>query len=67
MATQDEKNIVIKRLQSLRPTIKLSLAGENEPLTKAQMIAHVEADDKIGEMITSAYMGYLRSFKKKSD
>ena len=63
MATQDEKNLVINRLQSLRSTIKLAIAGKTAQLTKAEMIRHVEDDDRIGEIIINAYMEYFRSLK----
>ena len=69
IATQDEKNLVINRLQSLRSTIKLTIAddsGKTVQLTKTEMIKHVADDDKIGEMIIKAYMNYFRSLKGRT-
>lgn len=65
MATKEEKELVLARLETFPPNLRLSIGAETgkSGLTKAEIIKHVEDDDRIGEMIINVYMHYLRSFK----
>lgn len=59
---QEEKEIVLARLQTMPPTMKLSIGGEGT-FTKWELIEEVEKETKIGDFIVKVYMENLRSFK----
>ena len=58
------KNLVIKRLESMPKTIKVSLGSIGE-LTKEELIGHVRKDDKLGKLIIRMQEEYLKSLKKE--
>ena len=58
------KNLVIKRLESMPKTIKVSL-GSIGALTKEELIDHVRKDDKLGKLIIRMQEEYLKSLKKE--
>ncbi len=62
MFSKEEKDIVIARLQTMPPSLKLSIGGDGT-FTKEQLIENVEKETKVGEFIVKVYMDNLRSFK----
>ena len=61
---EDEKKIVIFRLESMPENMKLSI-GRFGVFDKWELIKHVENEDEIGEIIVKMYMSNLRAFKKE--
>ncbi|PIO05987.1 hypothetical protein COT29_03210 [Candidatus Micrarchaeota archaeon CG08_land_8_20_14_0_20_59_11] len=62
-ATPDEIRIVLTRLECMPANLKLYV-GDAGGFSKEELIEHVKAKDEIGELIVSAHMRYLQSFKK---
>lgn len=60
------KEIVLFRIKSskLPSNINLFIGNSKEPLTKVDLINHVEKEDEIGRKIISMQMNYLRVLKK---
>ena len=59
----DEINIVVARLESMPASLKLNIGG-HKLLGKWDLIKHVQEDDEIGELVVSAYMDNIRSYKQ---
>ena len=66
MASADEIQLVLNRIQNMPSNLKLVIGNGYSPLTKQQLIEHVKNNDEVGELIISAHMLYLRSFKEKN-
>jgi hypothetical protein len=56
----DEKAIILERLQRMPPTLKLSF-GDYGSFTKDQLIDAIERDTDVGKMFVSIHMKYVRS------
>ena len=61
---EDEKNIVIARLETMPESMKVSI-GRFGSFGKWDLITHVRKEDEIGELVADIYMENLRSFKKE--
>ena len=63
---KDVKEIVLFRIKSskLPPNINLFIGNSKEPLTKVDLINHVNKEDEIGKKIIAMQMNYLRVLKK---
>lgn len=59
---EDEKNIVLARLETMPPGMRLSI-GEYGTFDKNSLIENVNKETEIGEFIVEIYMDTLRSFK----
>lgn len=64
MASKIERETVIGLLRSLPDDGLLSIGMGIKPISRDEVIAHVEKEDDIGCEIVSIYMNYLRSFKE---
>ena len=62
MATSDEIQLVLARLQTMPSDMVVSIGGA-DGLKKEDMMYHVENSDETGQLIVDVYMNYLRSFK----
>ena len=61
-ADPETKKLVLLRLESWPPDVKISF-GSGEELTRDQLIERVKAEDDLGKEILSMQMKYLRSLK----
>ena len=61
--SQEIKDLVIARLESL-PTDKEISIGSDGEFTKEQLIKHVEDDDEIGRTIIEVEMSFLKALKE---
>lgn len=62
---QEEKDIVIARLESLPDNLKISIGSDGE-FSKQQLIEHINEGDAIGQKIVDVQMHFLRSLKEGS-
>ena len=65
-AKQDEmiKKIVIERLKSMSPHVKIALGSKTGFLTRDQMLQEVSQDSDIGKRIIEIQVKYLRALKE---
>jgi hypothetical protein len=56
---KETKKLVIARIQTMPPTMKLSIHGGS--FSRDDLIAHVEKNDEIGKKIVKIHLNYLRS------
>jgi len=61
MINEEEKKIVLARLETMPPDMKLSIGGLGS-FDKSQMIGEVDKESEIGEFIVKVYMDHIRSF-----
>jgi len=61
--TEDIKELVIKRLESMPSNKKLSI-GEYGEFNREQLVDHVRTEDEIGQKIVEVEMEFLKTFKK---
>ena len=64
MVKEEEKKLVLARLENMPPDMKLSMGG-NMALSKTEMLEHVKKGDEIGEKIVKIQLNYLRSIAKQ--
>ena len=64
MVSVIEKNTVIDLLRSLPDDGLLSIGNGITPLSRDDIIAHIQKEDEIGKKIVDVYMTYLRSLKE---
>lgn len=57
------KNLVKARLEVLPDNAELSIVGHGT-FNKKELLAHVKADDEIGQKIIKIELEYLKSLKK---
>ena len=57
---EDIINLVVARLSTMPPTVKLSIGNEGT-FTKEQLIKHVTDCDEIGRLIIDMHLNYLRA------
>lgn len=63
ISREEIRKLVIARLQTMPPTMKVSL-GSSGVFDKNQLIEEVKEGSKIGEKITEVHLNYLRSLSK---
>lgn len=63
MVSEDEREIVLARLETMPPGLKMSI-GKEGTFNKWQLMKEVEKDTDLGEFIVEVYMDNLRAFKK---
>jgi len=61
--SEEDWNVVRHRVEAMPSHIKLAI-GRHEPLSKSDMINHIERRDEIGKRIVTMQMNYLKFFKK---
>jgi len=64
MASEIEKKLVLARLTTMPLDMELSL-GSQGTFDRKRLIAEVENDSEVGELVIEVYMNYLRSFKER--
>lgn len=64
MIPANAKTLVLERLKNLPGDAKLSI-GTGPPVTKAQLVTHVEKMDEIGEDYVEMELFYLRGLVKR--
>lgn len=63
MIDEEEKEIVIARLETMPPDMRLSIGGHGS-FDKDQLIDNVKKETKIGEFVVKVYMKHIRSFSQ---
>jgi hypothetical protein len=63
VSQQEIKKLVIARLQTMPPSMNVSL-GSMGTFDREQLIEQVKKDTDIGEKIIEVHLNYLRSFAK---
>lgn len=63
MISKDEKEIVLARLQTMPPGLKISI-GNQGTFNKWTLIDEVEKETDLGEFVVEVYMENIRNFKK---
>ncbi len=58
--TEDAKNLIIARLETLNPDAKILLMGEKNPITVKDMIDAVRMDSEFGKKIVSVQLSYIK-------
>ncbi len=61
--SEDLKNLVIYRLDTLPPGKKISIGSSGE-FSKSELIEHVKKGDDIGQQIANIEITFLRALKK---
>lgn len=64
MVNEEEKKLVLARLENMPSNMKLSMGG-TMPLSKTEMLEHVKKGDEIGKKIVKIQLNYLRSIAKQ--
>ncbi len=64
MVNDEERKLVLARLYTMPPDMKLSL-GNTEPLSKGDLIALIKNADPIGDKFVEIQLSYLRTISKK--
>ena len=64
MVTEEERKLVLARLESMPSNMKLSI-GSREPLSKTQLISHIKGADPVGDKFVEIQLTYLRTIAKK--
>ncbi|MDO8553576.1 MAG: hypothetical protein Q7S22_02110 [Candidatus Micrarchaeota archaeon] len=64
MASEEEKKLVLARLATMPLDMELSL-GDTGSFDREQLIHEVENETKVGDLVITVYMNYLRSFKQR--
>ena len=64
MVNEEEKKLVLARLENIPSNMKLSMGG-TMPLSKTEMLEHVKKGDEIGKKIVKIQLNYLRSIAKQ--
>jgi len=59
----EEKKIILARLVTMPSNIRLSL-GKFGTFDRKMLISEVEKESEVGEIVVTAHMNYLRSFKQ---
>ena len=60
VSSEEIKKLVIARIQTMPPTMKLSI-GDRGSFSRDDLIAHVEKNDEIGKKIVEMHLNYLRA------
>jgi hypothetical protein len=60
---EDEKKIVLARLETMPPSLKLSL-GDYGTFDKWVLIENVNKETELGKFVVEVYMENIRSFKE---
>ncbi len=58
------KKIVVERIKSMAPNVKIALGSKGEFLTKDQLLHEISNDTDIGKKIIEIQMRYLRALKE---
>lgn len=61
--SDDVRNLVIARLQTMSPKIKISV-GAKGVFNRDDLIAHVKKDDAVGKKIVQIELEFLQSLKE---
>ncbi len=64
MVTEEERQLVLARLDSMPANMKLSLGG-SQSISKAQLINHVRNGDPLGDKYVEIQLTYLRAIAKQ--
>ena len=58
------KKIVVERIKSMAPNVKIALGSKGEFLARDQLLKEVSNDTDIGKKIIEIQMRYLRALKE---
>lgn len=61
--SEDIKNLVIARLETIPPNVEISIGGDGV-FTIKELIERVEKQDEIGKKMIEMQLAYLRSLNK---
>ncbi|MDD5163144.1 MAG: hypothetical protein PHD95_02970 [Candidatus ainarchaeum sp.] len=64
VTSEEIKQLVIARLETMPSTMKVSL-GDRGVFNKEELIAEIQKNSDIGEKIIEVHLNYLRSFSKQ--
>ncbi len=59
--SNEEKILIIARLETLNKDSKILLMGEKKPITVREMIEEVKRDSELGRKIVRIQMSYLKA------
>jgi phosphoribosylaminoimidazole (AIR) synthetase len=62
MVSKDEWELVTARIEAMPSNLKLAMGGIG-PLSKQEMVEHLNKKDEIGKKIVAMQLNYLRYFK----
>lgn len=57
------KKVVIMRIESMPSNLKLSI-GDNQSLTKEEMIKHVREEDATGRQIINSHISFMKAIAR---
>jgi hypothetical protein len=60
---QEIKEVVIMRIESMPSNLKLSI-GNNQSLTKEDMIKHVMEEDDTGRQIINSHISFMKAIAR---
>jgi hypothetical protein len=60
---QETKEVVIMRIESMPSNLKLSI-GNNQSLTKEEMIQHVQDEDPTGRQIINSHISFMKAIAR---
>jgi hypothetical protein len=60
---QEMKEVVIMRIESMPSNLRLSI-GNNQSLTKEEMIKHVREEDVTGKQIINSHLSFMRAIAR---
>ena len=60
---QETKEVVIMRIESMPSNLKLSI-GNNQSLTKEEMIKHVREEDVTGKQIINSHISFMKAIAR---
>lgn len=63
LVSEQEKELVVARLEVLSPTIHFSVGAETSNVSRDEMVEHVKANDAIGNDYVKTELHFLRSLK----
>jgi hypothetical protein len=58
------KEIVLARLQSINPNVKIMLLGIDKPLSVQDMMEEVEKDTELGKKIVKAQFEFIKMISR---
>ncbi len=64
MVTEEERKLVLARLQNMPSHMKLSL-GEKAPVSKEELLSRIKRGDPLGDKFVQIQLEYLRSLVKQ--
>ena len=63
MVTEEERKLVLARIENMPPHMKLSIGGQAS-LSKEKLIAKIKEGDPLGDKFVEIQLHYLRNLSK---